>query len=85
MKITNHRGDVYGTRDYDLDYPDWLAGSCGARFTTNQKVDLTRIHNGVKLIAGHVGKPTDNPVYAISHIQTKAGPLTVGIRRKVRA
>lgn len=87
MKLIDTDGNLYNTNGYhgNYDYKDWLADCCGARFvdTPPTNIDLRRPHIGIRIVNGIVNKECDDEVYFIKHLQTKAGPLTVGVRRKV--
>lgn len=85
MKVVNAFGTPYSYKErYAGTYNHWLCGSCGARFQDNPDADLTRIHNGIKIIPGTSSKEQDNEVFSITHVKTRNGDLTVGIRKKVR-
>lgn len=88
MKPIDPQGNPYGTANYHgigPDYNHWLSDCCGARFVAKPKptINLRRPHVGIRIVNGIVNDECDDPVYFVKHLQTKAGPLTVGIRRKV--
>ena len=85
MNVVDTHGKKYSYKEVSAwSYSHWLCGSCGARFQDNPDAKLNHIHNGVKIIPGTKQAEADNKVFAIKHVKTRAGDITVGIRRKVK-
>lgn len=75
--------EVNWRRRWSYGGPHWLAGSCGARwvpFARNVKVG----NIGIKIACGHNQPESKDDKYIVTHINTSNGPLTIGVRKRVR-
>ena len=60
----------------------WIAACCGARATKRAPIDKTLCgrHKGIRVWAGEYKEPFDNDKNLVTTVQTKNGPLSIGVR-----
>ena len=70
--------NFYGTRKANS---SWFASCCGARYSkVTDKTKFQQGHKGILVFDGAVGKEYKGTKQSLTHVKTKNGTITVGIR-----
>lgn len=68
----------YGTTEAS---GSWFSSCCGARYVKKpSKANMTNSYRGIRVAVGAVHEPYVGPKQCVDVVQTKNGPLTIGVR-----